>query len=75
MMGRLRSTAQAKIHVESDNLIMYDSPSESAGCVLRGVLNVSLAEPTKLKSITLHFTGKMTMTLTEGKKKNSRDDI
>ncbi|KAI8136704.1 hypothetical protein BJV82DRAFT_638479 [Fennellomyces sp. T-0311] len=64
-MDRIRSAIKTKIHVESDQLIMYGTPSESAGCVLRGVLDVRVKEPTKVKGITLRFTGKMTITWTE----------
>lgn len=56
-----------KIHVESDQLIMYGTPAESAGCVLRGVLELNVTEPTKVKSISLRFSGKMTITWTERK--------
>ncbi|KAI9253766.1 hypothetical protein BDA99DRAFT_416029, partial [Phascolomyces articulosus] len=56
---------KTKIHVESDQLVLYGTPSESAGCVLRGVLDVRVQEPTKVKAISLRFTGKMTITWTE----------
>jgi hypothetical protein len=65
-MDKLRSHAKLKIHVESDNLIMYGSSTESAGCVLRGVMNLKLEEPTKIKSIGLEMSGKMTISWTEG---------
>lgn len=66
-MERIRSGLKAKIHVESDQLILYGSPTESAGCVLRGILELSLHEPTKVKSVSLRFTGKMLITWTERK--------
>ncbi|CEP11136.1 hypothetical protein [Parasitella parasitica] len=65
-MERLRSSAKVKIHVESDNLIMYGSAVESAGCVLRGVMSLKLQEPIKVKSIVLELFGKMAVTWTEG---------
>ncbi|KAF1805346.1 hypothetical protein V8B55DRAFT_1446156 [Mucor lusitanicus] len=65
-MDKLRSSAKLKIHIESDNLIMYGSSSESAGCVLRGVMSLKLQEPTKIKSIALELVGKMAVTWTEG---------
>ncbi|KAI7859271.1 hypothetical protein BDC45DRAFT_456609 [Circinella umbellata] len=64
-MDRIRSSIKTKIHVESDQLIMYGTTSESPGCVLRGVLDVRVQEPTKVKAISLRFTGKMTITWTE----------
>ncbi|KAI9488574.1 hypothetical protein BDB00DRAFT_884795 [Zychaea mexicana] len=64
-MDRIRSAIKTKIHVESDQLMMYGTPSESAGCVLRGVLDVCVQEPAKVKAISLRFTGKMTITWTE----------
>jgi hypothetical protein len=65
-MDKLRSHAKVKVHVESDNLIMYGSATESAGCVLRGVMNLKLEEATKIKSIGLEMSGKMTVSWTEG---------
>lgn len=67
-MDKLRSHAKVKIHVENENLIMYGSSTESAGCVLRGVMNLELQEPTKIKSITLDLVGKMTVSWSEGSK-------
>ncbi|KAI7881905.1 hypothetical protein K492DRAFT_161059 [Lichtheimia hyalospora FSU 10163] len=65
-MERIRSnTARLKIHVENDHLIMHGSPNESAGCVLRGVLDVHVKEPIKVKSIHLRFSGRMVITWTE----------
>jgi hypothetical protein len=66
-MDKLRSSAKVKIHTESENLIMYGSSSESAGCVLRGVMSLKLQETTKIKSIVLELVGKMAVTWTEGK--------
>lgn len=67
-MERIRSnTVQLKVHVENDHLIMHGSPNESAGCVLRGVLDVHVKEPIKVKSIHLRFSGRMVITWTERK--------
>lgn len=66
-MDKLRSHAKVKIHVENENLIMYGNPTESAGCVLRGIMNLQLQETSKIKSIGLELTGKMTISWTEGK--------
>ena len=66
-MDRIRSAIKTKIHVESEQLVMCGHPSESSGCVLRGVLDVRVKEPTKVKGITLQFSGKMTITWTERK--------
>lgn len=67
-MERIRSNAtRLKIHVENDQLIMHGSPNESAGCVLRGVLDVHVKEPIKVKSILLRFSGRMVITWTERK--------
>ncbi|KAI7894358.1 uncharacterized protein EV154DRAFT_599995 [Mucor mucedo] len=65
-MDKLRSHAKFKIHVENENLIMYGVSSESAGCVLRGVVNLQLQETTKIKSIGLSLAGRMTVSWTEG---------
>ncbi|KAI8646473.1 hypothetical protein BD408DRAFT_336833 [Parasitella parasitica] len=65
-MDKLRSSTKVKIHIESENLIMYGSSAESAGCVLRGVMSLKLQEPAKIKSIALELVGKMAVTWTEG---------
>ncbi|KAI9010956.1 hypothetical protein CLU79DRAFT_709975 [Phycomyces nitens] len=57
-MDRIRSSAKITIHLENSQLVMHGSPSESSGCVLRGVLEVNFQEPTKVKAIRLHFSGK-----------------
>ncbi|KAG0172168.1 hypothetical protein DFQ28_011453 [Apophysomyces sp. BC1034] len=60
-----RSNIKLEIHVENEQLIVHGTPSESAGCVLRGIVYLSLQEPTKVKSINLYFNGTMTITWTE----------
>lgn len=71
-MDKLRSHAKLEIHVENENLIMYGVASESAGCVLRGVVCLQLLETTKIKSIALALSGKMTVSWTEGKQKKKK---
>ena len=46
-----------KIDLENDQLVMYGAPADAAGCVLRGVVSLNLAQPIKVKAITLHFAG------------------
>jgi hypothetical protein len=69
-MDKLRSTVKTKIHVESDNLIMYGPTNESAGCILRGVMSLNLQEALKVKSISLQFSGRMVISWTEGRVSN-----
>ncbi|KAI9319271.1 hypothetical protein BX666DRAFT_1836910, partial [Dichotomocladium elegans] len=64
-MDRIRSAARVNLLLENDQLTMYGSASESAGCVLRGVLEVEVQEPIKAKAISLRFYGKMIITWTE----------
>ncbi|KAI8993244.1 hypothetical protein BDB01DRAFT_754289 [Pilobolus umbonatus] len=66
-MERLLTGAKVTIFLENDHLIMYGSTTESAGCVLRGVMNLNLQEQVKLKSINLKFSGKMIVSWTEGR--------
>ncbi|KAI7900474.1 uncharacterized protein BX663DRAFT_517778, partial [Cokeromyces recurvatus] len=56
-----KRSIELKIHLENDQLIMYGSSTESAGCILRGVLSLELDRPTKLQSLALHFYGTMTV--------------
>lgn len=61
-MGRVTKTsAKLKIHLENEQLVMYGSPSESSGCVLRGALSLGLNRPTSFKSLTLSFEGTMSV--------------
>ncbi|KAI8388747.1 uncharacterized protein BYT42DRAFT_479951, partial [Radiomyces spectabilis] len=64
-MGRSRRTNKLHIHLENEHLIMHGSPHESAGCVLRGVLNLTLKKPTRVKSMMMRFTGKMSISWNE----------
>ncbi|KAL9547079.1 hypothetical protein MBANPS3_006355 [Mucor bainieri] len=58
-MGRTatKSNAKLKIHLESDQLVMYGSSTESSGCVLRGAVSLRLKKPTSFKSMILSFYG------------------
>ncbi|KAI8359077.1 hypothetical protein EDC96DRAFT_514093 [Choanephora cucurbitarum] len=58
MIEKLLSNLQIKLNVENDHLILHGSPTESVGCVLRGTMIIKLKEPTKIKSISLEFSGK-----------------
>ncbi|KAI9277120.1 hypothetical protein BDA99DRAFT_430220 [Phascolomyces articulosus] len=46
-----------RIDLENDQLVMYGSTTDSTGCVLRGVVSLNLSQPTKVKAITLKFSG------------------
>ncbi|KAI8390271.1 hypothetical protein BD560DRAFT_380467 [Blakeslea trispora] len=58
MIEKLLSNLQIKINVENDQLILHGSAAESVGCVLRGTMIIRLKEATKIKSISLEFSGK-----------------
>ncbi|ORZ25712.1 hypothetical protein BCR42DRAFT_364117 [Absidia repens] len=53
------------IDLENDHLIMHGNANESPGCVLRGVLNLHLKQPTKVKSIILTLTGTIQISWTQ----------
>ncbi|KAI8144900.1 hypothetical protein BJV82DRAFT_556328 [Fennellomyces sp. T-0311] len=57
MLAASDSDRQLRIDLENDQLVMYGSPTDSTGCVLRGVVSLNLAQPIKVKAITLHFSG------------------
>lgn len=61
-MGRVTNpSTKLKIHLENEQLVMYGSPSDSSGCVLRGALSLRLNKPTNFKSLTLSFQGMMSV--------------
>ncbi|KAI7904747.1 uncharacterized protein BX663DRAFT_326917 [Cokeromyces recurvatus] len=64
-MNKRKPHSNIKIYVENENLIMYGSSNESAGCVLRGILKLSLSEATKIKAITLQFIGRIFIILSK----------
>jgi hypothetical protein len=70
-MDKLKSNGQLKIIVESENLVMHGSSTESAGCVLRGILQLSLQDSMKIKSISMQLEGKMMVSFMEGKEKDA----
>jgi hypothetical protein len=57
---------ELKISLENDHLVLHGSPSESAGCVLRGVLSLKAMEQCKFKSLRLKFKGVMHIEWKEG---------
>lgn len=70
-MDKLKSNGQLKIIVESENLVMHGSSTESAGCVLRGTLQLSLQDSMKIKSISMQLEGKMMVSFMEGKENDA----
>ncbi|CAO3661076.1 unnamed protein product [Rhizopus stolonifer] len=64
-MDKLISNAQLNILVESENLVMHGSSADSAGCVLRGILQLDLQDPIKIKSISMRLEGKVMVSSTE----------
>ncbi|CAO3627436.1 unnamed protein product [Cunninghamella blakesleeana] len=64
-MDNFRSTGKLSIQVENDSLVMFGTSLESAGCVLRGVIQFSLTQPLKVKTISVRFTGKSIFTWSE----------
>ncbi|GAA5799311.1 hypothetical protein EDC94DRAFT_650944 [Helicostylum pulchrum] len=61
-MGHItKPNAKLKIHLENEKLVMYGSPTESSGCVLRGALTLCLKRSTRFKSLVLSFHGSMSV--------------
>jgi hypothetical protein len=56
-----KPSTKLRIYLENDHLIMYGSSNESSGCVLRGALSLKLNKPTRLKSLSLCFLGKISV--------------
>jgi hypothetical protein len=54
------SAIKVNIKLENDTLVM-DGPANKSttGCILRGVLDIHLDEPTRIKSINLVFSGRL----------------
>lgn len=72
-MGRAtNSSPKLKIHLENEQLVMYGSPSESSGCVLRGALTLRLNKPTSLKALSLSFQGTMSVSWNQCKYERDR---
>ncbi|CAO3692273.1 unnamed protein product [Umbelopsis ramanniana] len=59
-------TTELRISLENDHLVLHGSPSESAGCVLRGVVSLKAMEQCKFKSLRLKFKGVMHIEWKEG---------
>ncbi|KAI9311661.1 hypothetical protein BX666DRAFT_1867566 [Dichotomocladium elegans] len=49
-----------KVHLETDQVVMYGNTEQSTGCVLRGVVCLSISQATRVRAITLQLTGTMT---------------
>lgn len=64
---------ELKISLENNRLVLHGSPTESAGCVLRGVLSFKAPEPCKLKVVRLKFKGVMHIEWKEGTQGNQKD--
>jgi hypothetical protein len=56
------------IDLESDSIYLHGSSEESAGTQVRGCVQLSFKETTRVKSISLQFTGLLKMNWQEGKK-------
>jgi hypothetical protein len=66
-MGPEKPNAKLKIHLENDRLIMYGTPTESSGCVLRGALTLKLNHQTSIKSLKLRFYGTLAVSWSQRK--------
>ncbi|ORX55771.1 hypothetical protein DM01DRAFT_1026388 [Hesseltinella vesiculosa] len=66
-MDPRKTNAKLDITVENDCLIMFGSAMESRGCILRGVVRLSLAQSIKVKSLFIRFSGKSLVTYCDGK--------
>jgi hypothetical protein len=55
------------IRLENDTLYLHGTPEESAGTEIRGCLELSFKENTRVKSIHLEFTGLLKLNWEEGK--------
>ncbi|ORX53162.1 hypothetical protein DM01DRAFT_1287981 [Hesseltinella vesiculosa] len=54
-----------RIDLENDTLIMHGAVDDCPGCVLRGVLNLTLKQPVKTKALVLRFLGKIKISWTQ----------
>jgi hypothetical protein len=66
MLHPMTHSTGFKIHLENDYIILHGSPEESAGVMLRGSIIFNCHEQTKVKSITLKFSGSTNVNWTEG---------
>ncbi|CAO3596229.1 unnamed protein product [Absidia cylindrospora] len=60
------------ICLESNSLYLHGTPEESAGTEIRGCLELRFEEDTRIKSITLQFTGQLKLNWEEETSKGSR---
>ncbi|KAI8638926.1 hypothetical protein BD408DRAFT_393256 [Parasitella parasitica] len=63
---QLTHAPEFRIHLDDDQVILHGSAEESAGVILRGSIILNCHEQTKVKSITLKFTGTTSVNWTEG---------
>jgi hypothetical protein len=62
------SGVKVNIKLDSDTLVMRGPVNKSStGCILRGVLDIHLDKPTKIKSINLVFSGRRLTSWMQGK--------
>ncbi|OZJ03415.1 hypothetical protein BZG36_03601 [Bifiguratus adelaidae] len=75
ILGKLgQPSAQLSIALENEQLVMHDSPQDSAGCFLRGSLFLNCREPTYLRTLTLRFKGSLKVWIMEGSGAAFRSD-
>ncbi|KAI9025970.1 hypothetical protein CLU79DRAFT_844509 [Phycomyces nitens] len=66
MVNAIRKNNEFRIDLTTDEIVLLGEADESAGKLLQGSLLLTLAEPIKIKSICLKFTGKMKVSWSEG---------
>jgi hypothetical protein len=67
MVSAIRhKTHELAIDLVSTEIVLMGHAFESAGKSLRGSVVLNLIEPMKVRSINLHFTGKMKVSWSEG---------
>ncbi|KAL0089117.1 hypothetical protein F4703DRAFT_1733036 [Phycomyces blakesleeanus] len=66
MVNAIRKTNELRIDLTTDEIVLLGEADESAGKLLQGSLLLTLAEPIKVKSICLKFSGKMKVSWSEG---------
>lgn len=59
-------SVELKINVLSDEVVLLGHADEAAGKLLQGSLVLNIAEPIKVKSISMSFIGKMKVSWAEG---------
>ncbi|ORX47686.1 hypothetical protein DM01DRAFT_1326747 [Hesseltinella vesiculosa] len=59
-------TAEVQIELPDDTVLLVGHPEEAGGKVLKGKLRLTSSEPIKVRSVCLHFVGKMKVSWSEG---------